>query len=128
MTEKKPRANIDLKTVLVIMAFFGMGTWGSILLFAKRVMWHAVSDRTTEVIIKATVAERAITAASVITMRDSVIEYSEKRFDRIERLVERLPGGRKAIGDEDTEERRKRSRFNKIGYSGAENLQAKEQL
>lgn len=127
MTEKKPRMHIEFKTMLMIMAFFGMGTWGSILLFAKRVMWHAVAENTTMTIHAIATEERATTARSLTTMRDSVIEYSEKRFDRIERLVENLPGGKRAILDVDKSEKARQDRSRKIGYSSS-NLSQKDPL
>lgn len=67
MSEPKPKQPADVKTVLMILAFFGVTTFGSLTVFAKKLAWFAVKDE--------------------VVTRDSVMMAERKKLVREQRDV-----------------------------------------
>ncbi len=95
--DPKPRVQIDFKTVMFIMAFFGLGTWAGVFTYIKKAGWLVV-----EAPVRAVVAEEQAKAT------ERILQEIRGRFGRVDDILEELPGGRAAAKRVREKEIRKR--------------------
>jgi hypothetical protein len=112
--DPKPRVQIDLKTIMLIMAFFGAGTWGGVILFARKAAWWLVEPPMTAAVDSIVPKERARTDSVVKAALDSVRIEGRSRFKRLEDILEEMPGGKSASRRVREKESSRRNMFGSI--------------
>ncbi len=94
--DPKPRIQVDFKTVMFIMAFFGIGTWGTLWVTVRKAAWWVVEPPMRAAVASIIPQERARTDSVLKAGVDSLRAENRANFKKLREVVEELPGGKAA--------------------------------